>query len=379
MGSVLSSVLGTNSSIPVAQQTPLSLGDYSQAISHGAGILNQAGAGEMGLASALMAQQNGGGPNPAASMLTQAQGQNAAQAAGVYANNRAINPALAARQAASQQANTNQQAGNQAATLRAQQQLSAQNQLGGLYGQIGQQGLGLSGQALSGQIAQNQAINSSNAINAGVASGNQSSSNGIVGGLLGGIGSVAGHFLGLAHGGQVQGYDAGGYTLPDLGSNSLTLPELGSSAGIGMPAPAPSLGLADAVSQKKSGPSALAGIGSGLSSSAQNMGPNDIARFLALAHSKGGQINMLSGGDVPGKAKVSGDSTKNDTVPAMLSPGEVVIPRSSASDPEKAKEFVDHIMKDKGKAFGYGGMMAKHRELSSRISALEKRLGKKAS
>lgn len=41
-------------------------------------------------------------------------------------------------------------------------------------------------------------------------------------------------------------------------------------------------------------------------------------------------LAMLKGGVVPGKAKVKGDSPKNDTVHAKLSPGEMVIPRSIA-------------------------------------------------
>jgi hypothetical protein len=38
---------------------------------------------------------------------------------------------------------------------------------------------------------------------------------------------------------------------------------------------------------------------------------------------------MFEGGVVPGKAKVPGDHPANDTVPTMLSPGEVVLPRSA--------------------------------------------------
>ena len=44
-----------------------------------------------------------------------------------------------------------------------------------------------------------------------------------------------------------------------------------------------------------------------------------------------------------------GNSPMNDTVPAMLSPGEVVIPRTAASDPEKAKAFVAAMMAQRGK------------------------------
>jgi hypothetical protein len=48
---------------------------------------------------------------------------------------------------------------------------------------------------------------------------------------------------------------------------------------------------------------------------------------------------MKLGSYVPGKAKVEGDSEKNDTVPAMLSPGELVIPRSVPKDGEHMEEF----------------------------------------
>jgi len=43
-------------------------------------------------------------------------------------------------------------------------------------------------------------------------------------------------------------------------------------------------------------------------------------------------IAFADGGFVPGKPKVLGDSSKNDTVPALLSPGEAVIPRSMMKD-----------------------------------------------
>lgn len=38
--------------------------------------------------------------------------------------------------------------------------------------------------------------------------------------------------------------------------------------------------------------------------------------------------------EVPGEPNVPGDSTQNDTVPAMLSPGELVVPRTQADDVE---------------------------------------------
>lgn len=50
-------------------------------------------------------------------------------------------------------------------------------------------------------------------------------------------------------------------------------------------------------------------------------------------------ICMKFGGHVPGEAKVAGDSRENDTVPAMLSPGELVIPRSVPKDGAHMEEF----------------------------------------
>lgn len=54
------------------------------------------------------------------------------------------------------------------------------------------------------------------------------------------------------------------------------------------------------------------------------------------------------GGNVPGKAQVIGNSPKNDVVEAMLSPGEIVLPRTvtmSDNAPQKAKDFVEHLAK----------------------------------
>lgn len=50
-------------------------------------------------------------------------------------------------------------------------------------------------------------------------------------------------------------------------------------------------------------------------------------------------ICMKMGGHVGGEAKVPGDSEQNDTVPAMLSPGELVIPRSVPKDGPHMEEF----------------------------------------
>jgi hypothetical protein len=95
-------------------------------------------------------------------------------------------------------------------------------------------------------------------------------------------------------------------------------------------------------------------------------------------------MNMMRkahGGKIEGKAKVPGDHEANDTVPAMLSPGEIVIPRSKASDPTKAKAFVDNLLKSDKKGgdddMSYGKVLEAHRKLQARVKELEEKLKSK--
>jgi len=273
---------------------------FAQALQAQGGIGNQSNvfAQQQALANQLGQQAQGQGPNPALAQLAQTTGQNAQNQAALMASQRGAgaNAGLLARQAAMQGGALQQQATGQAAIMRAQQQLAAQQQLQNQQAQMAQlagQQVGQQAGALSGanQFAQGQqglaqsAINSQNQnqlginqINAGVAAGNQQAQNGIIGGLLGGAGTVLGASM--------------------------------------MPQAKAKGGMID-------GPS---------SSIAQRI------------------CGMKEGGSVPGKAKVHGDSYSNDTVPAMLSPGEVVIPRHvmQGDDPVKgAAEFVKQVMSKK--------------------------------
>lgn len=59
-----------------------------------------------------------------------------------------------------------------------------------------------------------------------------------------------------------------------------------------------------------------------------------------VAHDHG--ICMKLGGHVGGEAEVPGDNEQNDTVPAMLSPGELVIPRSVPKTGQAMEEFAQN-------------------------------------
>lgn len=58
-----------------------------------------------------------------------------------------------------------------------------------------------------------------------------------------------------------------------------------------------------------------------------------------------GQQSIRQAGEIiPGKAKVKGDSTKNDVVPKVLEAGGVVVPRTKMKSEDHAARFVQHIM-----------------------------------
>lgn len=63
------------------------------------------------------------------------------------------------------------------------------------------------------------------------------------------------------------------------------------------------------------------------------------------------------GGEVPGKAKVAGDSPKNDTVNAKLSPGEVVAPRSAMTDDEEFNKFMEKFRPSNQHKMAMGGVV----------------------
>jgi hypothetical protein len=78
----------------------------------------------------------------------------------------------------------------------------------------------------------------------------------------------------------------------------------------------------------------LLGAGASVGSAAAT-GPSTVVNAA-----EGGEIGpktpaipFVRGGSVPGQAHVAGNSPSNDTVPARLSPGEVVLPRTVAQNP----------------------------------------------
>lgn len=373
MGDILNGIFGTKNNFQATAPT-INQQNFGNAISQSQQGFNANQGNQTALAQALQAQANGMGPNPALNQLQQTTSQNVNQAASQAASTAGVNPALAARMAVDAGAQANQQAAGQAATLNAQQRLGAQGQLGGLYGQMGTQQLQNQGILQNAQAQQNNTITQGSlgaqGINSGVAQQNANTSGQIGGGILNGIGS----FFGLAHGGVVPGFAGGGAVAPPLFNMGYSQPGSNPYAnaftnfgkalrGSFQPTPegAPAIPTADDWAAYAGAP--------GATLSDQN------------ASMMGGPSALSRGGKVPGKPKVFGDSESNDTVPAMLSPGEIVIPRTQSKDPDQAKEFIDHLMKSKGQEDSgpksYGDVVAAHRKLRERVTQLEKKLGKK--
>lgn len=244
---------------------------------------------------------DGTGPNPALAQLQAQTGNNVAQQAALMAGQRgsSANAGLIARQAAQQGANIQQQAVGQGATLQAQQALSALGQQGQIAGQqVGNQ-LNVQ-QQLAGNALSNQSslLGNNTQFNAPLAQQDQKFNQNLVGGVLSGGGAAV---TGLIN----------GFKSPK--------PDTGLGAG-------------------QAGPSkefmAEGGMVGDKKENTEGMDFSHIEKFL-------------HGGKVEGKAQVKGDSVQNDKVHALLSPGEIVIPRSvlQSKDPVSASaQFVQAIM-----------------------------------
>ena len=336
---------------------------------------------------------NGTGPNPALATLNQQTGQNVANQAALAANQRGAsnNVGLMNRQAAQTGAAAQQQAIGQAATTQANQQLGAIAQAGNIaQNQVNSLGQAVTGLNTAGQNEQNILQNANNAyntnnvamqsnlnnVNGQISQGNQSAFNGLLGGAMSGVSSV---LSALAHGGEVKRMDDGGEVTANLGSGAYTAIAPEAAPSIGSMGTSPDEGAAFKSSSGGSG-----GGGGGIASlaalaatgGAMYPGPHKshVANFLAAGGAAKKVPAMLSTGErylnrqeveqvqhgadplklgtkVPGKAKVKGDSLKNDIVPADLEEGGVVIPRHimNKKDSDKAAMFVIKSMKATGK------------------------------
>lgn len=361
---------GFNANLAPTQQTNYGdvIGSAATNSQLGNGQFNSNLQNEQNLAAQFAAEGRGQGPNPAQNALNQATGTNVANTAALMAGQRGAgsNVGLIARQAANAGAGIQQQSAGQAATLQAQQALNAQQNQAGLYGQVGNQITGEQGAnntlfsaAANAQNSQNTGdINNysmAQGINSQVAQNNANATNKTMGGLLGGASSVLSL---LAKGGMVKGYDNGGMiqvpsfvTTPDSsGDSSMDGPM--SFAGKFLNSGSSSSGGGGGIGSALGGQAGAAGFMSKGGAVPAMVSPGE--EYLSPDKAKAvaaGKANPLSGRKIPGKAKVKGDSYQNDTVPAKLKTGGVVIPRHimESKDPANdAAKFVATVLARQG-------------------------------
>ena len=333
----------------------------------------------------------GKGPQLAQAILNQNTGQNVSNQAALMASQRgaSANPGLVARQAAQQGAGIEQNAVGQAAELQQQQELSALNSQAAIAGQqVGQlqQGLGLygnqtltgQGQLLGAQGAYNSALTSGqgsvNAANAPLNTQAQGFNNQLVGGVIQGAGGLL--TSGLARGPSATFNGPNYADTSGLGagasSNNYTMPSFGASSASATPAAQPTYTLAKGgeVENPKLGrvapqnrfesktymPPHMDQVASIYHPHKSFGHPYEQRSFGGGHFDEGGHVDdpmlpMKKGGVIPGKAEYAHNTVKDDTVPAMLSPGEFVIDKetmNSDNPVEGAARKVAHALEKKG-------------------------------
>jgi len=276
------------------------------------------GAEQAALAEALRAQAEGRGLSLAQLQYRQALEGAQAAAASQLASARGLSPAQAQRLMLQQQAGMRAQAAGQSAQLRLQEQQAAQAALGNLLTQRRQQEL------LGGQLAAN---------------------------LYGTAGDIG--------------------TRQAIAQAELSQRAAGMAMGLGQQ------------QQELAGRQAASAAGAGAAfgqtmmqaGKRQDRGGLDIP---LLGEGENAPVRARGGAaprEIPGKAKYKGDTRSNDTVPALLSPGEIVLPRTVAQSedaPDKAKKFVQAIKKQKRPSpKAWAEAVARLNELESRLNAME--------
>lgn len=253
-----------------------------------------AGNGLNELALALKQQMNGGGPNLANQQLQNTTGQNVSNQAALQAGQRGAssNVGLMSRQIAQQGGQLQQQAAGQAASNRLAQQLGAQSQLGGVLSSEGQLGASV--------------LNNSNNIGSQQGQQNAKMNQDLISGISGGL-----------SGGMFK-FSAGG------------LPEQSPQMSHGF--------LSNFLSgNRPEMPVQMMAQG----------GANRLPFAPITDYRQGGQVQAQN---LSQKAVKPGNDYANDKIPAMMSEGEVVLPREvtqSPNAPQMAAHFMQQVMQGK--------------------------------
>lgn len=354
---------GSGPDMGSADATGANQGDFGEAL---LGRTNQTYGQQQNLINQLQGEASGqgAGASLAQNMLRQATDNNIKQGAGLIASQKGINPALAARLIAQNTGAANQNAAAQGANMGLQQQLAAQGQLGSLLSQ--QQGLDTS--QLTNLYGTQRGQDISSTLGAGglslqhegnIINGGNAQNTTDVNASLGAQGLDASTAAGTQRAGvdtNAQNASVAAGDQNAVTANNATI-----------------AGIKEANHQGQVASEQIkSGVAAGNAAVAKDLTAGAVGGGAAAATKVA--LGAAHGGKIPGRAKHKGDDPRNDTIPADLSPGEVVIPRSAANDPEKAAAFVAALKggaKKNSGAKGYGKILEKHRELQSKMQELE--------
>lgn len=305
MGSIVSSLLGGGSTGENKMADELNMTAAQMGEKEYYGI----GSGGLGdyrpeFSKMLAEQAMGKAPSIAESALKMAQDRNLAQQVAAAKANRAANPALASRQAAMLGAQQAQQTAQAAGIQKLQERQQQQQAFANWNQQMGQQYLGALGRQQQQQQIKNQ-----------------------------------GEQFDIQRGDQFTRDIAKGAASAATGVPMMDQPKPAAEGGI-VPQ-----------SEYDANPNMFAKYYDAGSVSDKSLEQifQESAKMKKQKNKVSAQANMpqmlAKGAIVPGKPKVSGDSEKNDVVPALLSPGEIVIPRTVAQKgPQAAHDFVAALM-----------------------------------
>lgn len=271
-----------------------------------------------GLLQAALSQQAAGqGLQDAHMAALQAQGQNYQQALAAMAQGAGAGQALQGQQ--------NTQANQAAAAQNAMQQFNAANQQSASGQNAGYQ------QQANMQNTQN--ANQTGAANTGLANQrtqyNANLPQQVFQNQMQKAGGIANQYGNIANTAQQQGQQTAGIYSGLLGA--------GMTAAGGMMGGPPGAMAANQAGQSF-------GWSNGPPPSANTQQYRPFAEGGIVGHEKcyhDGGICLTGGGTVPGKANVPGDSVRNDTVKARLSPGEAVLPRTTV---QQNPGIVQHLL-----------------------------------
>lgn len=278
---------------------------------------------EIALTDALIARSKGQGNSPAMLQMQAGLDQQAANARAIEASTRGVSPGLAARLAQNANADGAAKMNQQAGILRAQEQMANDQLLQQAFqsqrqARMSREQLAASN-TLGGENLENQAFDASADRSAGAFKS---------------VGQASA--ARMSEGGMVPEYAQGG-AIPTMAANDAAI--------LNSFAQAVGDQVGQIVASKKSNPDRAQGSDmSKLGAYLKNyMDSGTGGNAPSTGMTSGPQVMMPAsqGVVVPGKAKVQGDSLANDTVPAMLSPGEIVVPREVAKrSPKDIAKFV---------------------------------------